>query len=326
MTTAVLAPASSNPPTSLEPIVAMAKAGSPEEPAEATTPGETRAAEGVENDNLENESNNNASPAAPAVRFLTTRSPSKRLNKKRRRVAFEAAEIVEFEPTVYTTTVTSGGIPIGMSLEERSRSRRRLDSWELERKDERVGRQSYMEEGYLDPSERELILNNAGCAEQSMATVEAEVNQIIAHRRESNEMDFDFLYGLVNQIIAHRRESNEMDFDFLYGLVTIGEGNEEEEEEEGEEEEEEEEEEEDADEEGQGGVEEEEYEEYEEYVAVQDDEDEAERDSDEERGEDVEEVVLMSQPAAGEDNQADDERDEAMEPGRKSDADSEPER
>lgn len=117
---------------------------------------------------------------------------------KRRRVSFESAEIVEFEPTVFTTTVTSGGIPVGMSLTERSRSRRRLDSWELEREDLRVGRQSYMEEGYLDPAERELILNNAGCAEQSMLSVEAEVNQIIAHRRESNEVDFDFLYGLVS--------------------------------------------------------------------------------------------------------------------------------
>lgn len=32
--------------------------------------------------------------------------------KKRPRVSFEAADIVEFEPTLYTTTVTSGGIPV----------------------------------------------------------------------------------------------------------------------------------------------------------------------------------------------------------------------
>ncbi|OWY96156.1 hypothetical protein PHMEG_00033654 [Phytophthora megakarya] len=118
-----------------------------------------------------------------------------RPNKKRRRVSFECADIVEFEPTVYTTSVTSGGVPVGLSLNERSRSRRRLDSFELERATERVGRQNYMEEGYLDPQEREIILNNAGCEEPVIASVEAEVNTIIQHRRESNEIDFDFMYG-----------------------------------------------------------------------------------------------------------------------------------
>ncbi|ETM01348.1 hypothetical protein L917_02060 [Phytophthora nicotianae] len=120
-----------------------------------------------------------------------------RPNKKRRRVSFECADIVEFEPTVYTTTVTSGGVPVGMSLNERSRSRRRLDSFEMERASERVGRQNYMEEGYLDPQEREIILNNAGCEEPVIASVEAEVNTIIQNRRESNEIDFDFMYGSV---------------------------------------------------------------------------------------------------------------------------------
>jgi hypothetical protein len=50
-------------------------------------------------------------------------------------VSFELADIVEFEPTMFTTTVASSGIPLGISLTERSRSRRRLDSWELERQD-----------------------------------------------------------------------------------------------------------------------------------------------------------------------------------------------
>lgn len=53
-----------------------------------------------------------------------------------------------------------------------------------------------MEEGYLDPQERETILSGAGCEELTLESVEAEVNQIIADRRESNEMDFEFLYGL----------------------------------------------------------------------------------------------------------------------------------
>ncbi|KAG3102067.1 hypothetical protein PI124_g7261 [Phytophthora idaei] len=118
-----------------------------------------------------------------------------RPNKKRRRVSFECADIVEFEPTVYTTSVTSGGVPVGLSLNERSRSRRRLDSFEMERANDRVGRQNYMEEGYLDPQEREIILNNAGCDEPVIALVEAEVNAIIQNRRESNEIDVDFMYG-----------------------------------------------------------------------------------------------------------------------------------
>ncbi|KAI9917762.1 hypothetical protein PsorP6_013352 [Peronosclerospora sorghi] len=118
-----------------------------------------------------------------------------RPKKKRRCVYFECAEIVEFEPTIYTTSVTSGGVPVGMSLNERSRSRRRLDSFEMERADKRIGRQSYMEEGYLDPQEREVILNNAGCENPIIASVEAEVNTIIQHRRESNEIDLDLMYG-----------------------------------------------------------------------------------------------------------------------------------
>ncbi|DAZ99173.1 TPA: hypothetical protein N0F65_008206 [Lagenidium giganteum] len=132
------------------------------------------------------------------------------LKKKRSRVVFEAAEIVEFEPTIYTTSVTSGGVPVGMSLKERSRVRRRLDSFELERTEVRVGRQSYMEEGYLDPQEREVILNNAGCEEHSIVRVEEEVNQIIAHRRESNEVDFEFMYGL-GELHEEEEEAEEAD-------------------------------------------------------------------------------------------------------------------
>ncbi|RHZ19134.1 hypothetical protein DYB37_006866 [Aphanomyces astaci] len=60
----------------------------------------------------------------------------------------------------------------------------------------RVCRQNYMEEGYLDPDERATILGNAGCEASSFETVEAELNLIIAHRKESNEMDVQCVYGL----------------------------------------------------------------------------------------------------------------------------------
>jgi hypothetical protein len=42
---------------------------------------------------------------------------------KNRRHVFELADIVEVDPTLFTTTVMSGGILLGMSLTERSRSR-----------------------------------------------------------------------------------------------------------------------------------------------------------------------------------------------------------
>ena len=54
-----------------------------------------------------------------------------------RRVSFISADIVEFEPTVWTASVTSGGVPCGMSTTERSRTRRRLDSYENQRHQER---------------------------------------------------------------------------------------------------------------------------------------------------------------------------------------------
>lgn len=60
----------------------------------------------------------------------------------------------------------------------------------------RVGRQSYMEEGFLEPTERESILNKTGYDGTTMVVVEAEVNRIIADRRESNEADLEFMFGL----------------------------------------------------------------------------------------------------------------------------------
>ncbi|RHZ19139.1 hypothetical protein DYB37_006867 [Aphanomyces astaci] len=81
-------------------------------------------------------------PVSPVDR-LTAKSPKhatfvdpKKDLKRVRSVGFEGADIVEFEPTIFTTTVTSGGVPVGLSNMERRRIRRRLDSFELERKDE----------------------------------------------------------------------------------------------------------------------------------------------------------------------------------------------
>lgn len=99
-----------------------------------------------------------------------------------------------------------------------------------------------MEEGYLDPTERETILNKTGCDEPTMVVVEAEVNRIIAHRRESNEVDFEFMYGLGEMgdgLVEEEEEDEEEDEED----EEMNELEDEEEEEEGQDEEEEEEEE-----------------------------------------------------------------------------------
>lgn len=70
-----------------------------------------------------------------------------------------------------------------------------------------------MEEGYLDPTERESILNKTGCDDTTMVVVEAEVNRIIADRRESNEVDFEFMYGLgeVDDSLVEEEEDDDDD-------------------------------------------------------------------------------------------------------------------
>lgn len=84
-----------------------------------------------------------------------------------------------------------------------------------------------MEEGYLDPTERESILNKTGCDDTTMVVVEAEVNRIIADRRESNEVDFEFMYGL-GEVDDSLVEEEEEDDDEM----TQKQGNDEEEEDE----------------------------------------------------------------------------------------------
>jgi hypothetical protein len=46
---------------------------------------------------------------APAMTAMESKNPE---IKRQRNVFFEDADIVEFEPTIYTTTVTSGGVPV----------------------------------------------------------------------------------------------------------------------------------------------------------------------------------------------------------------------
>lgn len=84
-----------------------------------------------------------------------------------------------------------------MSGKERSRVRRRLDSFEIERKVARVTRENYMQDGYIEPEERQLILGNSGQSLDTISRVEREMSLIIDRRKESNETDFGTILGMI---------------------------------------------------------------------------------------------------------------------------------
>lgn len=128
----------------------------------------------------------------------------------RKRVQFEDADVVEFEPTMWTATVASDGVPVGMSTTVRRRTRRRLDSYESEREMTRVDRQVYMEHGYLEPEERLDILELTGHALSEMSRVENDNLRINRERWESNEYDLMYQYGLGEVPVLEMSDDEEM--------------------------------------------------------------------------------------------------------------------
>ncbi|CAI5745241.1 unnamed protein product [Peronospora destructor] len=114
----------------------------------------------------------------------------------KKRVRFNVADVVEFEPTMWTATVSSEGVPLGMSVEVRCRTKRPLDTYEIERVTQRVDRQEYMELGYLEPEERLDILENAGHSISIISHIERDTLRINRERWESNEYDLMYQYGL----------------------------------------------------------------------------------------------------------------------------------
>nr|CCA25361.1 conserved hypothetical protein [Albugo laibachii Nc14] len=91
-----------------------------------------------------------------------------------RSVSFTSAEIIEFEPTFHTATVSSCGVTIGLSHKVRRRACYHIDSWEDQRVENRIGRQEYMERGYMDPQERINILQNCGLTIGVIDTISAD--------------------------------------------------------------------------------------------------------------------------------------------------------
>ncbi|GMF29192.1 unnamed protein product [Phytophthora fragariaefolia] len=96
--------------------------------------------------------------ATAAAQLETAHLPPKK------RVRFDTADVIEFEPTMWTAT--------------------------------RVDRQEYMEVGYLEPEERLDILENAGHSISIISHVERETLRINRERWESNEYDLMYQYGL----------------------------------------------------------------------------------------------------------------------------------
>lgn len=123
---------------------------------------------------------------------------------------FSTADVIEFEPTLWTATVASDGVPVGLSSTVRRRSRRRLDSLESERLLYRVNRQEYMEHGYLEPEERVDILEAAGHSLAIMSHVERESMRVNRERWESNEYDLLYQFGLGETIIMDLDEEDEL--------------------------------------------------------------------------------------------------------------------
>ncbi|RMX70016.1 hypothetical protein DD238_000711 [Peronospora effusa] len=124
------------------------------------------------------------------TKSLDVQEPSKK------RVRFNVADVVEFEPTMWTATVSSEGVPLGMSVDVRCRTKRPLDTYEIERVTQRVDRQEYMELGYLEPEERLDILENAGHSISIISHIERDTLRINRERWESNEYDLMYQYGL----------------------------------------------------------------------------------------------------------------------------------
>lgn len=83
-----------------------------------------------------------------------------------------------------------------MSVDVRRRTKRPLDTYEIERVTQRVDRQEYMELGYLEPEERLDILENAGHSISIISHVERDTLRINRERWESNEYDLMYQYGL----------------------------------------------------------------------------------------------------------------------------------
>ncbi|TMW69215.1 hypothetical protein Poli38472_001371 [Pythium oligandrum] len=130
--------------------------------------------------------------------------------KSKKNVRFADADVIEFEPSAWTATVASDGVPVGLSSTVRRRLRRRLDEYEEERKLERIDRQEYMEHGYLEADERLDILEAAGHSIAIINHVERESIRVNRERWESNEYDLLYQYGLGEDCMLDLDEEDEL--------------------------------------------------------------------------------------------------------------------
>ncbi|GMF12077.1 unnamed protein product [Phytophthora lilii] len=153
----------------------LAEAAAPPSPVEPATVTKQKTVEGPQEPQSEapcEEDAVDSHEAAPASQQVAVAAESADVQPPaKKRVRFDHADVVEFDPTMWTATVSSEGVP-------------------------RVDRQEYMELGYLEPEERLDILENAGHSISIISHVERETLRINRERWESNEYDLMYQYGL----------------------------------------------------------------------------------------------------------------------------------
>lgn len=182
-------------PTSLNhEHTSIVKTKTVDEPHETQEPQSEAACEADINVKLSELKTDNNNTTDLATQQETDVAENRETNMKH--VRFDVADVVEFEPTMWTATVSSEGVPLGMSVDVRCRIKHSLDAYESERVSLRFDRQVYMELGYLEPEERLDILENAGHSISIIGRVEREALRINRERWESNEYDLMYQYGL----------------------------------------------------------------------------------------------------------------------------------
>lgn len=107
-----------------------------------------------------------------------------------RTVKFGDVQVWEFEPSLWTTSIPSSGIPIGCSNTLRKYLKVSLDLYEQEQVNTKFDRQRFMQEGHLSPELRQEMLHHLyPFSELEISERECQ------ERRESREINNLTIYG-----------------------------------------------------------------------------------------------------------------------------------
>ena len=131
-------------------------------------------------------------------------------------ITFSTLSIYEFEPTIYTSSLSSYGIPIGLSTLRRITE---MDIDEYEKRQGRKTRQVFMKEGYLMQEDREDILTRDLVPSIRLDSFQAILEESQVLRRERQESNV-VIQDDIPKIHEHENE-NEND-KIWKGEHTIG--------------------------------------------------------------------------------------------------------